>query len=287
MKRYPLQLRFLVPVKAEAGWKTKTQKACCSSSRYTETAQEFCHLSEQRQCHSADTFVHELVRTPADPAAHTHIPDTSMYLYHFHPHKRSFPAVYLWSLPDMPLPFADPAPDSWSSFFPCDLMPPQCVSNAAFAASKCLSHLTGMRLGGPQHMPSVFLDRSFGNFYADFSFPNSPFLSAAFPFLYRRFGNLEDLVGRFQAMSCLSVFYCAFPISFWIAHVLILLVAIPFFNCLYYSTAGLLDKFAKLGISPIPLRKNFCAESLPGPVELLRSVSEGKVKVEYVKAKYK
>ena len=54
-----------------------------------------------------------------------------------------------------------------------------------------------------------------------------------------------------------------------------------------YRTAGLLDKFAKLGISPIPLRKNFCAESLPGPVELLRSVSEGNVKVEYVKAKYK
>jgi len=54
-----------------------------------------------------------------------------------------------------------------------------------------------------------------------------------------------------------------------------------------YSTAGLLDRFAKLGISPIPLRKNFCAESLPGPVELLRDISEGKVKVEYVKVKYK
>ena len=79
MKRYPLQSRFLVPEKAEAGWKTKTQKACCSSSRYTETAQEFCHPSEQRQCHSADTFVHELVQVHTDPAAHTHIPDTSMY----------------------------------------------------------------------------------------------------------------------------------------------------------------------------------------------------------------
>lgn len=54
-----------------------------------------------------------------------------------------------------------------------------------------------------------------------------------------------------------------------------------------YDTAGTLDRFAKLGISPIPLRKKFCAESLPGPVELLRSVSVGKVKVEYVKAKYK
>lgn len=53
------------------------------------------------------------------------------------------------------------------------------------------------------------------------------------------------------------------------------------------DTSGVLDRFAKLGISPIPLRKKFCAESLPGPVELLRSVAEGEVKVEYVKAKYK
>ena len=72
MQHYPLQLRFLVPEKVEAGWKTKTQKACCSSSRYTETAQEFCHLSEQQQCRSAGTFVHELAQTLAGPAAHTH-----------------------------------------------------------------------------------------------------------------------------------------------------------------------------------------------------------------------
>lgn len=54
-----------------------------------------------------------------------------------------------------------------------------------------------------------------------------------------------------------------------------------------YDTAGLLDGFAKLGISPIPLRKKFCAESLPGPVELLRSVAKGKTKVEYIKVKYR
>ena len=54
-----------------------------------------------------------------------------------------------------------------------------------------------------------------------------------------------------------------------------------------FGTDGLLDHFAQLGVSPIPLRKKFCAQSLPGPVELLRSVSEGEVKVEYVKAKYK
>lgn len=54
-----------------------------------------------------------------------------------------------------------------------------------------------------------------------------------------------------------------------------------------YDVSGLLDRFTKLGISPIPLWKKFCAESLPGPVELLRAISEGNVTVEYVKAKYK
>lgn len=54
-----------------------------------------------------------------------------------------------------------------------------------------------------------------------------------------------------------------------------------------FDTSGVLDRFEKLGASPIPLRKNFCAESLPGPVELLRSVSEGNITVEYVKVKYK
>ena len=54
-----------------------------------------------------------------------------------------------------------------------------------------------------------------------------------------------------------------------------------------YDTVGLLDKFTKLGVSPIPLRKNFCAESLPGPVELLKRISDGDIAVEYVKAKYK
>ena len=54
-----------------------------------------------------------------------------------------------------------------------------------------------------------------------------------------------------------------------------------------FNTSGLLDRFAKLGVSPIPLRKNFCAQSLPGPVELLRRVSDGEVSVEYTKVKYK
>lgn len=54
-----------------------------------------------------------------------------------------------------------------------------------------------------------------------------------------------------------------------------------------YTTSGLLEKFTKLGISPIPLWKNFCAKELPGPVELLRAVSDGEVAVEYLKVKYK
>lgn len=54
-----------------------------------------------------------------------------------------------------------------------------------------------------------------------------------------------------------------------------------------FRTEELLDRFTKLGVSPIPLWKNFCAKSLPGPVELLRTVAEGDVKVEYMKAKYK
>ena len=54
-----------------------------------------------------------------------------------------------------------------------------------------------------------------------------------------------------------------------------------------YHTDELLDKFAKLKISPIPLRKNFCAKWMPGPVELLKGISDGSIEVEYIKIKYK
>ena len=54
-----------------------------------------------------------------------------------------------------------------------------------------------------------------------------------------------------------------------------------------YDTSGVLDRFDKLGVSPIPLWRNFCAEELPGPVRLLRDVSSGEVAVEYLKVKYK
>lgn len=54
-----------------------------------------------------------------------------------------------------------------------------------------------------------------------------------------------------------------------------------------YDTSDLLERFDKLEISPIPLRKNFCAKELPGPVTLLRAVSDGELAVEYVKIKQK
>ena len=53
------------------------------------------------------------------------------------------------------------------------------------------------------------------------------------------------------------------------------------------DTSGLLDRFDQLGISPIPLWKNFCAKELPGPVELLRAMSDGELSVEYLKVKQK
>ena len=55
-----------------------------------------------------------------------------------------------------------------------------------------------------------------------------------------------------------------------------------------YDTSGLLKKFEKLGISPVPLRKDFCAERLPNLVELLNTVGdEGGIVVPYTVVKYK
>lgn len=53
------------------------------------------------------------------------------------------------------------------------------------------------------------------------------------------------------------------------------------------DTSDLLNGFAKLGISPIPLRKDFCAWALPGLVAILKGTSEGSMYVEYIRVKYK
>ena len=52
-----------------------------------------------------------------------------------------------------------------------------------------------------------------------------------------------------------------------------------------FAVNDLLRKVHKLGFSPIPLWKNFCAQQIPGPVSLLRMISEGEVVIPYQKMK--
>ena len=52
-----------------------------------------------------------------------------------------------------------------------------------------------------------------------------------------------------------------------------------------FLVEDLLRKVHKLGFSPIPLWKNFCAQQIPGPVSLLRMISEGEVMIPYQKMK--
>lgn len=53
------------------------------------------------------------------------------------------------------------------------------------------------------------------------------------------------------------------------------------------KTDGLLKKFEKIGLSPIPLRKGYAAERMPGLVEILRSIGEKPVEVELVEWKWR
>ncbi|WP_370814547.1 hypothetical protein [Butyricicoccus pullicaecorum] len=52
-----------------------------------------------------------------------------------------------------------------------------------------------------------------------------------------------------------------------------------------FAVDDLLRKVHRLGFSPIPLWKNFCAQQIPGPVSLLRMISEGEVVIPYQKMK--
>jgi len=54
-----------------------------------------------------------------------------------------------------------------------------------------------------------------------------------------------------------------------------------------FNTDKLLDRFTKIGISPIPLWENFCAKQIPGPVELLRKIADDDVIVDYTEEIYK
>lgn len=52
-----------------------------------------------------------------------------------------------------------------------------------------------------------------------------------------------------------------------------------------FTVDDLLRKVHRLGFSPIPLWKNFCAQQIPGPVSLLRMISDGEVVIPYQKMK--
>jgi len=52
-------------------------------------------------------------------------------------------------------------------------------------------------------------------------------------------------------------------------------------------TDKLLDKFERIGISPIPLWESFCVKKIPGHVGLLNQLKEGDVIVDYSEEKYK
>ena len=49
----------------------------------------------------------------------------------------------------------------------------------------------------------------------------------------------------------------------------------------------ILERFKENGITAIPLRENFFDKQIPGPVELLTQVAEGKLTVDYVKLRHK
>ena len=51
--------------------------------------------------------------------------------------------------------------------------------------------------------------------------------------------------------------------------------------------AGVLERFSKLGVSPIPLRKNFNGQELPSIRALLNGVAKGEVCVDYIKIKHR
>lgn len=48
-----------------------------------------------------------------------------------------------------------------------------------------------------------------------------------------------------------------------------------------YGAAAILSQFAKLGVSPIPVRKKFCVRSMPGVSVLLERIAHRNVQIWY------
>lgn len=54
-----------------------------------------------------------------------------------------------------------------------------------------------------------------------------------------------------------------------------------------YDIDRILERFASLKISPIPLWNSFCAQSIPGPVELLKTIHDHEIDIHYIRKKSK
>lgn len=128
---------------------------------------------------------------------------------------QSFLGGYPEFVPDTPLLFAGPAPDTWLSFFLCNLMSFKCITNTTLTAFKHLCHFGLICIW-------MFCHISFQLFRIYFS--KSPmqlffsqiarFLPLLFPFSYRCYGYLKYLVCFLQRMPVLPIFYCPFPVFF-------------------------------------------------------------------------
>ena len=146
---------------------------------------------------------------------HTRIPGTDMCQCHIHPHRQSFPMVCPGFASDTLLLFADFVPDSTLSFFPCYLMPSECVTNAAFAASKRLCHFRLVCVRMFCHIRFQFFWINLSETSVQLFLSQIPrFFQLLLPLLYRLSGYLEYLVGFLQCMPALPVFDCPFPIFF-------------------------------------------------------------------------
>ena len=157
--------------------------------------------------------------------------------------------------PDTLLLFADPALDSPLSFFPCYLMTFKGVTNAAFAASERFRHFRLVCVRMFRHIRFQFFWIDLSETSVQLFLSQIPrFFQLLLPLLSCRSGYFECLVGFFQCVPSLSVFYCPFPIFFRITHVYILPALLLVFNRGYYRPVALsanIPAFFQLGFPDI------------------------------------
>ena len=162
---------------------------------------------------------------------------------------RSFPLVYPWSLPDTPLLFAGPAPDSWPSFFPCNLIPPQRIPNTAFAANA--SAISDWYASGCSATCAFSFSGSiFRKLLCSSFFPKSPVSFSCFSHFC-----IVDL--DTSKIWCVASKLCPVCLYSIVRSLYFLNSSFPhstlfttFFNCFYYTTYIFLSELCVLKSSP-------------------------------------